>query len=616
MKKKPIYLILSIALLLISMTLQGQNKYYVDVNVSNSNPAVNEQFRIEYILKYKGRSGSFNLSGIQAKRPDMSNFRIIDQGGGMNMNMNFGFGGQDDMTLYKYAFVLEPKKKGKFTIGGFEYLWKNNSFKSESVTINVTEKGKVKKPDKKESSTADISSGELFAQTTVNKKNVYKGEPVIATHKLYSKKKLAGLNVNELPSYDGFWSEDIDIGKMKVTRQHIEGELYNVVTIGKKVLFPQKTSKLTIGSIDLKTKIQIIKTRKARNRSERFWYGKQIRYKDKVTKNVRSPEVSITSKPLPAKGKPANFSGQVGDFNMSVELTKDSISLNQGANLKVTIKGSGNISLLEVPNVDFPPDFEVYNPEISTQSKVTSNGVSGTKTFDFLLIPRSKGKFRIPPIKFSYFDVGEEEYVTLKSQAFDISVNKGSEDKSSAGIRTYSKKDVQHLGSDILYIFEAPLSLNKKGNPFYNSWFFRLLILIPLISIGIFAWLYRKRQKLYANTELLKTLRATKLAQKRLKQARKLKNSDRENAFFEEINQALLGYLGDRFNIPMSDITRDNVESKLEDSHIKDEHINQSIRLLDECDYARFAPSTEKASQDDIYHKAVELISNIEKDMK
>ena len=616
MKKYLLIILFTFLISLIGKPIQAQDDFYVDVNVSNSNPSVNEQFRIDYILKYRGRSGSFNLSGIRARKPSFEKFRIINEGGGMDMNMNFGATRQDrDMTLYKYSFVLEPKEKGDFTIPPFKFIWQDKNLKSEKLNITVSKADDVSKPSGQEDDD-NIKEDDLFARTIINKDEVYKGEPVIATHKIYSKKNLANLEAKNLPSYEGFWSKDIDIGKIGVSKERLDGEIYNVVTIGKKVLFPQKSGNLEVGGFSLGVTVEIIKTRKAKTARERFFHGNQVRTRQKVKKNIKSPVAPLKVNPFPDENKPENFTGLAGNYRMTANLTKDSIASNQATNLKIKVSGSGNIDLLDLPELKLPPDFEVYEPEINKNTKVSKAGVSGRKTFDYTIIPRSEGQFKIPSIKLSYFDISKEDYVTLKTEEFDIVVRKGKSRESQEGIFTSRKQEVKRLGKSIMHIYESSIPLYDKNKYFVNSWLFWFFLFVPPAGFVIFYMIYKKKQKIRSDAYLLKTRRATKLAKKRLKKARKLKDTENQNEFYEEINKAILGYISDRFNIPMAEINRDNIETKLKNSHIKSEHIQQSRNIIDQCDFARFAPDTSGQKQKDIYSQTLELISNIEKDLK
>ncbi|MCF8217490.1 MAG: BatD family protein [Bacteroidales bacterium] len=617
MKKHLLTILVTFLISLAAYTAHAQDDFYVDINVSNSSPSLNEQFRVDYILKYKGRSGSFNLSGINAKKPSFEKFRIIDEGGGMDMNMSFGFGRQEkDMALYKYSFILEPKEKGKFTIDPFVYKWQGKTLKSAELTITVSESDDVNKPSGEQQNKDGLKPDDLFARTIVSKDQAYVGEAVVVTHKLYSKKKITGLNAKNLPSFEGFWSKDIDIGDISVKKERVDGEIYNTITIGKKVLFPQKSGSLKIGSFSLDVQAEIIKTRKAQTPREKFFYGDQVRIRKNVEKNITSPVVSINVKPLPNEGKPANFSGLVGSYRMSANLTKDSIASNQAVNLKIDISGSGNIDLLELPEINFPPDFEVYEPEVNTKTQTNKTGVSGKKTFDYTLIPRSEGHFKISPIQFSYFDILKEEYVTLKTEAFDIFVGKGKEEDGEKGIVTYNKQKIQRLGKDIMHIYESSIPLYDKNKYFVNSWLFWLLLLLPPAGLLIFYLIHKKNRRIRADATLQKNRRATRLAKRRLKKARKLKDTGKQNEFYEEINKAILGYLSDRFNIPMAEVNRDNIQTKLENSNIKPDHIRQSRNILDQCDFARFAPESGEQKLEDIYTQTLNLISNIEKDLK
>ncbi|MFO8086716.1 MAG: BatD family protein [Bacteroidales bacterium] len=609
-------LLLLFFLSLCAISGHGQEKFYVDINVSNSSPSVNQQIRIDYKLKFKGSSGSFTFNNMRFNRPDFEGFKIIDQGGRMDMGMNFGMG-RDDMTLYVYSFILEATDQGTFTIEPFEFIWSNHRVKSAELSLVVGKGENIQKPGKKQKDEHGISGDDLFARTIISKNTVYKGEPVVVTHKFYSKKTISGLSPENMPSYDGFWVEDIDIGELSVQQERIDGSVYNVVTISKKVLFPQKSGKLKIGGFSLNTTVQVEDVRKARNSHERFFYGDRIRTRKNVKKVIRSPGEQITVKALPAEGKTDSFTGHAGSFRLSSEITKDTVTVNQSTNLKLTLSGTGNINLVDLEGLVIPPAFEIYEPDIDKQSTVNAGGVSGTKTWNYLLIPRNEGTFTIEPIEFTYFDILKKQYVTLKTKAFTIHVLKGDGTTAGPSIKAYGKEDIERPGTDIMHIYEPPLSLHPKNRNFVNTFRFWMFLIIPVVAFVIFYLFYKKHQRIQSNAALLKTKRATRLAQKRLKKARKYKDSDDDTAFYEEVNRAILGYISDRFNLTMSDLSRETISQQLQNRAIKAEHIQETTLLLDNCDYARFAPAATPAdNKESIYQQALSLISKIEKDLK
>ncbi|MFO8053704.1 MAG: BatD family protein [Bacteroidales bacterium] len=616
MDHRALTILFSVILMLLGNTLQAQDDYYVDIEISNKNPSVNEQFRIDYRLKFKGSSGTFNLSGLRAEKPDFKGFRIIDEGGSMDMNMGFGRR-QEDMPLYKYSFILEAKKAGQYTISPFAFQWQGKTFRSGELNITVSKAEDVKKPSRAKKEDDGVDAGQVFARTNITKQDVYKGEPLIVTHKLYAKNNITGLNVEGFPSYSGFWSEDVDIGELKVKRERIDNEVYNVVTIGKKILFPQKSGQLEIGDFAASLNLEVIRTRKPRSRMEQYMHGNRVRFRDNIKKTLRSPPVQVNVKPLPQTGRPSGFSGHVGSYRMSSELTKDSINLNQGTNLKITLSGSGNIKLLESPEPDMPPGFEIYDPDVHTHTEITGGGISGSRTFDYLIIPDNTGTYKIPSVRFTYYDILKEEYVTLESEAYEITVGeKGDATSGGTAIQTYGKEEVRRLGSDIMYIYESPVPLSSKNTFFTGSWFFWVLLLLPVIALLVFIIRYKQNQKIRNNVDLMRTRKATRLARKRLKRARSLKNENKQQEFFEELNRALLCYLSDRFNISMAELSRERIKEKLKASHIKEDFIDQCTRLLDDCDYARFAPNPGKETRDKLYEDAANLISQIERELK
>ncbi len=598
---------------LCAASLTAQEDYYVDIELSNSSPAVNEQFRVDYVLKFRGRSGSFNLSGIQVRQPPFDGFRIADQGGRMDMNMNFGFGRQpEDMSLYRYSFVLEPQNPGRYKIEPLAFIWQGMTLESKPLTIKVKDEDAAQPPARAQRPEDQIGDKDLFARTIVDKREVYTGEPLTVTHKIYARNNITGLDVNRMPSYSGFWTEDVDLGRLQVRQERLNGTLYNVVTLAQKVLYPQQAGELSIDQLKSEVTLEVITTRPPRSRSEQIWYGNQVRVRKNVEKTTSAPALSITVKPFPRENRPQHFREIAGRFEMHTRLTRDTVALNHGTNLKVTLSGKGNIRMLEPPHMEIPPALETYDPHVETHTDVSPGGVSGSRTFDFLIIPQTTGTFTIPPITFSYFDVEKKEYITLESQPMSIYVHEGDGATAETAIGYFPGEEVRHLGTDILYIYSRPFNVYEKGNRLVHSWIYWLTLALFLSIIPAALIIRRKQQHLEADRGLLLTKKATKIAKKRLKHAQRLKKEKQEQAFYEETHRAFAQYLSHRFRIPAADINEDVIQKTLKEKNISDALVQRSIRLIHQCGFARFAPGKNKPGMDTIYDEATGLIREME----
>lgn len=605
--------LLVFSLVLSAVSLSAQEDYHVDIQVSNSSPAVNEQFQVDYILKFKGHSGSFNLSGMQVKPPSFEGFRVVNQGGRMDMNMNFGFRSpSEDMSLYRYSFVLEATSKGKHEIEPFAFIWQGSTLESGTLTITVTERGAPGRPSQPQRPEDQIGHEDLFARTIADKKEVFMGEPITVTHKVYSRNNITGLDIDRMPSYNGFWSEDVDLGRLQVERERLNGTVYYVVTLSQKVLYPQQAGTLTIGEFKPDVTIEVITTRPPRNRSEQIWYGNRVRVRKNVEKTISAPPLSVNVKPFPAENRPADFRDAAGTYQLHSRLSRDTLALNQGTNLKITLTGKGNIRMLEPPALDIPAPLEHYEPHIETQTTIQPDGVTGSRSFDYLIIPQATGNFTIPPVTFSYFDLTQQKYVTLKSEPVNIYVYKSDKQAVSSGMPFSRQEELQRLGTDILYIYSHPFNVHKKGKSLVSSWKYWLIIIL-LLSLIPAAFILRKKQKrLEADRGLLLTRKANKMAKKRLKHAQKLKAENQKQAFYEEIHRAFIQYLSHRFRIPPSQINEQGIEKTLIEKNISQSLVTRSIQLLDQCDFVRFAPGKNKPDTDTIYQNATQLIRDME----
>ncbi|RUA32878.1 MAG: protein BatD, partial [Bacteroidetes bacterium] len=517
---------------------------------------------------------------------------------------------------------LRARKKGTFELPKAGAVVDGENYTSNSRTIKVVEaKGDAynaasEKAIANENPKEFSAKGRVFVRTLVSKHNAYIGEPIILVQKLYSKERIANITDMKEPSYTGFWKESIDIGDLQLTRETLNGEQYNVVVLQKYILFPQKTGKLEIGPFQLGAVVQIIKTRPPRDQIEQMMYGNKVRYQTNKNLSLKSPVVKLNIKELPA-GKPANFNGLVGSFTMEASVDKSELQANDAFNLKIKIKGQGNISLLEIPKPNFPPDFEVYDPKISQKSNTDASGMSGTKTYEYLIIPRNQGDYTIPPVSFSFFNPRLERYQTLSSDTFFIKVGKGTAE-SFTGVNSsnVNRDEIKYLGKDIHYIMQGNNKLEPIDKKYFNSFGHLLyLIIAPLFAI-LFIIFYKKNAKAQADTSLMRNKKATKIARKRLKNAKKLLASDNKTGFYEEISKVLWGYISDKFNISLAELSMDTARERLNSKGVNPEIIEEIISILNNCEFARYAPSAQSDGMQQIYDQALKIISKIEKSLK
>jgi len=599
-------------LLLSSYILRAQ-----DVKITINAPTmveVGSQFNVTYRI---------NANVDEFHEPKFINFDLL---GGPSKGSSYSTqiinGRASQSVEISYTYYLRARKKGTFELPKAGATVDGNNYTSVSRNVKVVE-GKddsynaaSNKAIAQENPEEFKAKGRVFVRTLVSKHNAYIGEPIILVQKLYSKERIANITDMKEPSYAGFWKESIDIGDLQLTKETLHGETYNVVVLQKYILFPQKTGKLEISSFGLGAVVQIIKTRKAHDQMEQMMYGSKVRYYANENLKLKSPVVKLNIKELPM-GKPANFNGLVGSFTMEASIDKSELQANDAFNLKIKIKGKGNISLLEIPKPNFPPDFEVYDPKISQKSKTDASGMSGTKTYEYLIIPRNQGDYTIPPVSFSFFNPKLERYQTLSSDTFFVKVGKGTaQNFTGVSSSNVNRDEIKYLGKDIHYIMKANTDLHPINKKYFNSLEHVLyLLLAPLFAI-LFIILYKKNAQVQANTSLMRNKKATKIARKRLKNAKKLLASNNRTDFYEEISKVLWGYISDKFSISLAELSMDKAREHLNKKGVDSEIIEEIISILNNCEYARYAPSAQSDGMQQIYEQALNIISKIEKSLK
>jgi predicted peroxiredoxin len=375
------------------------------------------------------------------------------------------------------------------------------------------------------------------------------------------------------------------------------------------VLFPQQSGKLSIEPARFDATVE--KEVQTDDPFAFFGGGNVV----SVKKTLTTPTLSINVLPLPS-GKPEGFSGGVGEFNISSSINNQSVKTNDAVTVKLVISGTGNLKLLSDPEVKFPEDFEVYDPKVDNQVKLTADGLTGSKVIEYLAIPRHAGDYKIPAVKFSYFDVKSKSYKTLTTEEYALHVEKGAGNADNVIANFTNKEDLKILGEDIRFIKTGNVSLNERGDFFYGSLSYWLFYIIPALVLAVVLIACRKQAAANANVAMTRTKKANKVATKRMKAAGKLLAENNKAAFYDEVLKALWGYISDKLNIPVSQLTKDNVAEKLAASGVSNELTDELLSALNECEFARFAPGDEGETMDKVYSSAVSVISKMENSIK
>ncbi len=576
--------------------------------------SVGEQFQVSYEL---------NGDGKDFKSPNFTNFEII--GGpftSTSSSVQIINGSVSRTNTQTFSFHLRAIKEGVFTIPSASITVDRKKITSEPCEINVTASATSSGnySSNTSNSTNNSSKKEVFLKATPNKKKVYQGEQILLTYNIYYTIPISQLSVSKSPSYSGFWTKDIsdNDGSLQQSSTIIDGQPYNVATIKEMVLFPQKAGELTIEPLELSCLAQIRQQRQRTNTYDPFedFFGDVLGTSyTNVRKEIKSQPITIEILPLPTANKPNSFNGAVGQFTFTSKIDKNELKVNEAFTLTLTVSGKGNIELLELPKPILPPDFEVYDPKISTTVKNNALGIYGSKKAEYIIIPRVSGDFTLDDIEFSYFNPSLKKYETLKSDIHAIQVQKG-ESSTSSAIYTPGQADIKYLGSDIRHINVNDNDLNITGVNFFMSTTYIIIIAGMIVIFVVVLVIYKKVNKFNKNQALVKNKQATKVAKKRLNNAHKYMISNEQNSFYEEFSQALWGYISDKLNIVRSQLSMDSVREIMLSKEVSEDIVNEFVELLNNCEYARFAPGDANKKMDELYQKGIELITKAEKHLK
>lgn len=578
---------------------------------------------------------TINAEGSNFMSPEITNFDILNGpmvSSGQNiMNIN---GKLEYSSSMSYTFILEANKAGTFTIPQALISVKGKRYMSNSLTVTVLNQNQrpaQQAPNnnhsqaKPQAPLKDDIGNDVFLKAVVDKTNPYQGELVVVTFKLYTPTNRLQIDAPEkIPSYPGFWAQDLlkDATQYPQYTETYNGKKYIVAELRKAALYPQKSGVLTIDPL-VQDVIYQVKTKTRNPLADDPFFGNDPFFKNlmddsffgsdyqNVKKTLRSNPITINVKPLPAGNRPLDFSGAVGQFSMKADVDRNVVNTNDGITLRVSVTGTGNLNLIEKPAINFPPDFEVYEPKIIDNFS-NKGGTSGTRTFEYLIIPRAAGNFAIDPIQFAYFSPVRRDYTMLSSGRFKLKVNKGSGSSAEAA----AQGDVKYLGNDIRYLMEPPLNIHAAGNRLYGKTIYWFLLILPVLGFVGFVLLHQRNMRMRGDSKLMQRKKATQIAVKRLHKAKKMLDSGQHDAFHEEISFALWGYISQKFNIPMSMLSMDTAREELESRNVDNALTERYINTLHDCNYARYAPAGKALNMQQLYDLAIKTITETEQVLK
>lgn len=520
-----------------------------------------------------------------------------------------------------YTYILMAGKEGTYTIPAASIEVDGEKVFSNALTIKVlppdqtagnsqaNQGGGGSSSSRGQIAGSRITDKDLFITATASKTTVYEQEAILLTYKVYTSVNLR-LLMEDMPDMKGFQMQEIQLPQQKqYSMEHYNGRNYNTIIWRQYVLFPQQTGKLEIPAVTFDGVVaqQTISD----DPFDAFFNGGGY---IEVKKKIVAPKVVINVKPLPVK--PANFSGGVGEFTMTSSINAKEVKTNDAVTIKLTIKGAGNMKLITSPEVKFPEDFEVYDPKVTNNFDVSRAGLSGTQTIEYLAIPRHAGNFTIPPVEFVYFDLKSQSYKTLKTEAYDLKVEKGKGNADQVIADFTNKENVKVLGQDVRFIKLGDTTLTPKGEVFFGTMGYWLGYLIPFIVFVALVVFFRKQAAENANVAKVKTKKANKVATKRMKLAGKLLAENKKNEFYDEVLKALWGYISDKLSIPVSQLSKDNIEAELTKHGVAEDVTKTFINALNECEFARYAPGDENEAMDKVYATSVDAIGKMENSIK
>ena len=574
-----------------------------------SHVAVGEQFRLTYTVNTQNVS-DFRAGDI----PDELEVLI-----GPNRSMQSSYqminGHTSSTSSITYTYIVSATKNGSFTIPPAHIVAGGKTIASNSLTVKVsgTASSSRQRQQRDDEGTelrdagSHISGSDLFIKVSANKNRVHEQEPILLTYKVYTLVSLTQLR-GDMPDLKSFYSQEVDLPQQKsFSLETVNGRPYRTCTWSQYVMFPQMTGKLQIPSITFEG--IVVQQNRNIDPFEAFFNGGSGYIE--VKKKIVAPGIEIQVDPLPER--PASFSGGVGKFTISAQLDKTETKANDPVSMRIIISGIGNLKLMKQPVINVPKDFDKYEPKVTDKTKLTHNGIEGSMIYDVLIVPRHQGKYEIPPVELTYFDTSENAYKTIKSEGFTLDVAKGS---GAASVSDFSGQDLQELSKDIRYIKLGDTRQRPLDDFFFGSTAYWIsLVILALIFITLFI-VFRQRAIDNANVTKMRGKTANKVATKRLKQAAKLMQAGKASAFYDEVLRALWGYVGDKLNIPVEQLSHDNISQKLSERSVDDDTISLFIGALDECEFERYAPGDPKGNMNKVYDKAMTAIERIEDTMK
>ena len=584
---------------------------------------VGERFRISYKINANGAK--------EFRAPDMKSINILS---GPNTSSQFSqqiINGKSTQSVsVTYTYVAVATEEGDVQLDGATISVGNKQYTSNKLTINVLPQdqpqasqaaqssqgqgsGQSSQRSQSQASSAQSGADELFMLATVDKSTVYEQEALLLTFKVYA---LPSVDLSSLgtkmPDLKNFHVQEVELPNQKEFQlEHYNGRNYKTIVWMQYVLFPQHSGELEIPV----TEFEAVVRQRVENRSEDIFdmFFNPTRYVE-VKKTLPTRSIKINVKPLP-QGKTGSFYGGVGDFNISSTISSTDVTANDAVTVRVILSGTGNLKLVKTPEIKFPQDFDIYDPKVENKYTIKNGRQTGNKVYEYLVIPRHSGQYTIPSLEFQYFDPKSGTYKVTRTDEYTLNVAKGQGGDSQTSVAYVNKEDLKFVGQDVRF-HSTPASLRSDKGGFYGSMQFYLCLAAPLLILLVLVAISRKRIADSANTAKVRAGKANSVATRRLKVARKLMKENRKNEFYDEMMRALSGYMGDKLSIPTAELSKDRIGETLRTRKVSDDTVKQVIGLMDDCEFARYAPGDESGKMDRLYEQAVAVIGQIENSIK
>ena len=585
--KLKFYISLFICLLSISLVAQEAT---LKAKISKNKLGVNQRLRIEFSIDKQG--------GDNFSPPKFTNFRVV---GGPSQSVSQSWINGKVTFSQSYTYIIQPKRKGAFSIASASIKIGGKFIKSEPVKVIVLDPVEI---PKNPNDPNYVAQQNIHLVAEISKANPYVGEGIYVEYRLYVSENVSvyDTSISEAPKYNGFWNQDIKVNGFPVKMGKYNGENYRYIVLQKALLIPTKTGKLSIDPMRMDIVIGVPS-------------GRADFFGNAITKNIRrefaSTKKIIRPKTLPLEGKPANFAGAVGDFNFSVALSKDILKANETSQVQVKISGKGNLKLFELPTVETPAELEMYQPERKERVRVNASGLSGAVTDTYTVVPLYKGKYKIPSISFSYFNPKEKKYKTIATEDFFVDVQEGKE-LITVDTSFVIKQEVVSTGKNFRYIATKTNFVTAKKIDFFKSNLFYVLFLLPLIAIPIGVFIGKKNEERSNDIMGNKTRKAEKLAKKYLSKAQK--QLGKKEAFYEALERALHNYLKAKLGVETAEISKERITEILKGKNVEATAIHQFIEVLKNSDFARYTPFTATEMKEE-FERAKAVIVQLDKQL-